>query len=343
MRMLISIVTVVSVTMLIAGSTATAYADMPPLPHAFYGHVLVNGEPAPVGTEIEARGAGVETGIEGNPMTVTTAGRYGGPNWEEKKLVVQGDVAPGTLIEFYVDGVLATPGDPELAGFKSGEVTELHLSATIPDPPPPPPRPPTPPPPPPPAQYNLTIDSTDGGQVTEPGEGVFAYDAGTVVSLIAEPDDGYRFVYWTGDVDTITNVEGATTTITLDGDYSITADFEVIPEYHLTVDCTKGGKVAIPGEGTFAYGAGTVVELVATPDNAYRFVNWTGDVATITDVSAVTTTITMNGNYSVTANFGPVRPFPFPWWWIVIGVVVVGLVVYFLLRRRRSAARSGGP
>jgi len=45
----------------------------PPLPHAFYGAVEVNGEPAPAGTQVEARGAGVLTGVLGNPITVTQA------------------------------------------------------------------------------------------------------------------------------------------------------------------------------------------------------------------------------------------------------------------------------
>jgi len=38
--------------------TTPVYArgDIPPLPHAFYGEVKINGSPAPVGTEVEARG-----------------------------------------------------------------------------------------------------------------------------------------------------------------------------------------------------------------------------------------------------------------------------------------------
>jgi len=47
-----------------------------------------------------------------------------------------------------------------------------------------------------------------------------------------------------------------------------------------------------------------VVDLVATPDGGYRFVNWTGDVGTIGNVNAATTIITTNGDYSITANFG---------------------------------------
>ena len=41
-----------------------------------------------------------------------------------------------------------------------------------------------------------------------------------------EADEGYRFVNWTGDVGTIANVNAASTTITMNGDYSITANFE---------------------------------------------------------------------------------------------------------------------
>jgi len=74
-------------------------------------------------------------------------------------------------------------------------------------------------------QYNLTISSTEGGEVTAPGEGTHAYDDGTVVNLIATPDAGYCFVDWTGDVDTIADVDAATTTILVNGEFSITAKF----------------------------------------------------------------------------------------------------------------------
>jgi hypothetical protein len=74
--------------------------------------------------------------------------------------------------------------------------------------------------------YTLSINSTPGGSVTEPGEGIFNYDQGTVVNLKAEPQEGYRFVDWSGGVDTITNVNAAATNITIEGDYSISANFE---------------------------------------------------------------------------------------------------------------------
>jgi hypothetical protein len=55
--------------------------------------------------------------------------------------------------------------------------------------------------------------------------------------------------------------------------------------------------------GTHTYDAGTVVNLTATPNAGYDFVNWTGNVSTIADDEDATTTITMNGDYSITANF----------------------------------------
>jgi len=154
-------------------------------------------------------------------------------------------------------------------------------------------------------QYNLSINSVEGGSVTTPGEGTFNYTAGTVVDLVATPDAGYWFVEWTGDIGTIDDVNSAATTITMNGDYSITADFEETSsvQYDLSINSTEGGSVTTPGEGTFNYTAGTVVDLVATPNAGYRFVNWTGDVGTIADVNAAATNVIMNGNYSIMANF----------------------------------------
>ena len=76
-------------------------------------------------------------------------------------------------------------------------------------------------------------------------------------------------------------------------------------EHALTISSTEGGSVTTPGEGTYTYGEeqGDRVNLVATPDAGYRFVNWTGDVDTIADINTAATTITMNGDYSITAKF----------------------------------------
>ena len=158
--------------------------------------------------------------------------------------------------------------------------------------------------------YTLIVDFTDGGTVTVdnlpiPGKAILTYDAGTVVSLNATPDSGYQFVRWTGGVYTVDNVHASETIITVNADYLITANFEVIPtvQYSLNIIGPAHGSVTTPGEGRFISEEGTVVNLVAKPASDYEFAYWTGDVDTIADVNDATTTITMNGDYYICAHF----------------------------------------
>jgi len=154
--------------------------------------------------------------------------------------------------------------------------------------------------------YALRVSSTAGGSAFRPGEGTFAYREGRQVRLVARPEDGYKFVGWSGSVGTIADAHAASTTITVQGHYSVTASFEPeIPpvQYSLTVSSTAGGSVTAPGEGTFTYEEGKVVNLVAVPGEGYRFAGWTGDVDTIALVNAASTTITMQADYRITAQF----------------------------------------
>jgi len=118
---------------LLALFATPVYAQsIPSLPHAFYGAVTVNGSPAPVGTTVEARGEGVQTGVNNNPVVTTVEGEYGSSNPLEPKLIVQGNVAEGTILNFYVNGVRAD----QTAEWHSGEVTQLDVTATVEGPPP---------------------------------------------------------------------------------------------------------------------------------------------------------------------------------------------------------------
>jgi len=91
---------------------------------------------------------------------------------------------------------------------------------------------------------------------------------------------GYRFVEWTGDVEEIADVHDATTTITMNGDYSITANFVAI--YDLTTSSTEGGTVSEPGEPVYP----TVTTKAAT--------------------NITTNSTTLNMNYTV-GDFSPVQ------------------------------------
>ena len=157
---------------------------------------------------------------------------------------------------------------------------------------------------PPAGQYGLTVTSTPGGSVTEPGQGMSLRNAGEVVDLVAVPDEHWHFLEWTGDVNTVANVTAAETTITMNDSYSVTANFEIDEGwYSLTTSSAEGGSVTEPGEGTHIYQVGAPVSLGAQPDEHYHFVEWSGDVVAIADPQAASTNITMNDSYSITANF----------------------------------------
>ena len=149
-----------------------------------------------------------------------------------------------------------------------------------------------------PIQYDLTASNSEGGEVIISGEGTYA--DGTIVTIEAVPDECYEFVNWTGA--DVADPYSPITTVTMDEAKSIIANFALL-SYDLTTDSTDGGEVTIPGEGTFPYDCGTMFDLVATPDAYYGFVKWTGDVDAIADVYAASTTITIKGDYSITANF----------------------------------------
>jgi len=149
--------------------------------------------------------------------------------------------------------------------------------------------------------YTLTMAvDPEGGGSTDPTVGEHTYNEGTVVDITATPADGYQFVNWEGDV---ANSNSATTTVTIDGNKTVTANFELIPptQYTLTMAVDpEGGGSTDPTVGEHTYNEGTVVDITATPADGYQFVNWEGDVA---NSNSATTTVTIDGNKTVTANF----------------------------------------
>jgi len=121
-----------------------------------------------------------------------------------------------------------------------------------------------------------------------------------VVNLTAVASTpNWTFDHWSGDSSGSDNP----TNVTMDSSKSVLAHFA---RYSLTVTNTTGGTVTHPGLGTFRYLEAEKVILVATNYTGYYFVNWTGDVGTIDDVDAATTNITMDGDYSIVANFAEV-------------------------------------
>lgn len=104
----------------LAGVPAVAVADdTPAVPASYYGSVTVDGEPAPVGTEIDA----VVDGDVQDTITVEEAGQYGGPGPFDEKLVVD-DAEAGDTVEFQIDGEPAE----ETVEWEPGDVREVDLT-----------------------------------------------------------------------------------------------------------------------------------------------------------------------------------------------------------------------
>jgi uncharacterized repeat protein (TIGR02543 family) len=150
----------------------------------------------------------------------------------------------------------------------------------------------------------LMVIPTGAGTITAdplPG-GDGKYAQGTVVTLAAEPNVGHTFSQWSGSISGSDNP----TTITMDADKGATAEFATA-RHTLTLASNpmSGGTInASPppgGDGKYAYG--TVVTLTANQSAGYTFGDWSGDALG----SSPVTTVTMNGNKNVTANFTQLR------------------------------------
>ncbi|MFC1875285.1 hypothetical protein ACFLY3_03980 [Chloroflexota bacterium] len=260
-----SVLTILILSFLLPLSAVYA---IPPTANEFYGYVTLDGEPAPNGTSVTAEMNGRTAG-----STTVSGGIY-----EITINTIEGD-AIGDSISFYVDGYSAGS-----ASLNAGQPTQKNLSATSPLP-----------------DYTLSINTSGDGSASGAG----TYTAGDVVNISAEPDYGWGFDNWTGDTSTIANTNDPTTTITMDDNYAITANFEELPTYELTINIDGEGTVI--GDGIYPEGYET--DIRASPDEGWVFDNWTGNTSTIVDVNDPTTTITMNSNYTITANFSEAEMF----------------------------------
>ena len=117
-------------------------------------------------------------------------------------------------------------------------------------------------------QYYISISAGANGSVNSSTINGY-YDAGTVLNLVATPNDGYRFVQWSDG-----NLQ-ADRNLVLMQDTFLTASFELIPQvekYTVTVNGAEGGTTNL--YGTHTYEANSVITLLATPNAGYEFRGW---------------------------------------------------------------------
>jgi hypothetical protein len=174
-------------------------------------------------------------------------------------------------------------------------------------------------------QYQVTVTGagTGSGSVTSGSTGIACdiaagvtsnvcsevYDEGTQLTLTATPVAGSTFDGWSGACSGT-----AACQVTMSQARSVTATFELIPEYDLTVAGagTGNGSVtsdvagitctvtagAASGDCTESYQDGTVVTLTATADAGSRFAGWSGACT-----GTAPCQVTLDQARSVTATF----------------------------------------
>lgn len=80
-------------------------------------------------------------------------------------------------------------------------------------------------------------------------------------------------------------------------------------QYQLLVDSVPDGAGQVARTSDYS-SPNSTVNLTAIPNPGYSFVNWTG--AAVADATAASTTITMNNEFNLTANFALTTPMPPP-------------------------------
>ena len=146
--------------------------------------------------------------------------------------------------------------------------------------------------------YPLSIEIEGEGFVAEEivTQKTTEYPHGTVVELTAEPEDGWQFLRWEGD---LTGSENPAQ-IQIENETSVKAIFAPVT-FNLTVE-TEGEGVVIKEleqSKTTEYGEGDRVNLTAEPEEGWLFAGWEGDL----DGSDNPVVITMDSNKTVTAVF----------------------------------------
>ncbi len=131
------------------------------------------------------------------------------------------------------------------------------------------------------------------------------------VIVVAAAQTGYNFVDWSGDA----SGTNPSLTVSMTGAKAVTATFaENCYNLNISVSPADGGSVTPSAQNcATGYAAGTVVSLQANGGSGYGFSHWSGDVSTIANTAAASTTIAMDGNSAdgtgnktITANFIPV-------------------------------------
>ena len=139
----------------------------------------------------------------------------------------------------------------------------------------------------------------------------------------------YAFVSWSDGGGLGHNIRVPRTPVTY------TASFKTQYQFAIAASPAGGGTATVTNPTLIDLGgfidSGTVVPILATPAGGYSFAGWAGNVANASNPS---TTVTMSGPQSVTANFALTNP---------VGLLFVPVTPCRVLDTRLAVGTFGGP
>jgi uncharacterized protein (TIGR02145 family)/uncharacterized repeat protein (TIGR02543 family) len=145
--------------------------------------------------------------------------------------------------------------------------------------------------------YTLTVNAAVGGTTSRyPNQA--KYDAGTQVTVTAEPNEHFTFTNWSG----ASNSTNPTVTITMDSNKELTPVFTQ-NTYTLTTNISVDGGGSVsrsPNANSYAPGTEVTVTATAATAQGYTFSGWSGASTSANP----TVKITMDENKTLTAGFG---------------------------------------
>ena len=148
-------------------------------------------------------------------------------------------------------------------------------------------------------RYTVTVNTVGNGTATGAGE----YVVGATATLTATPAEHYRFVNWTKGEDVVSTE--TTYSFVVTEDVTLTANFEAIPQYAITVETSNADQGSVTGGGT--YYEGEEVTIKATAVNGYVFEKWSDDN---TD-NPRTITVSEAAAYTAIFKLAPARVFAY--------------------------------
>ena len=155
--------------------------------------------------------------------------------------------------------------------------------------------------------YSLTVNRNPAaGGTVSPATQQTDIAPGTQTAITATPANGYEFVNWTASGGTIANANSAATSVTVNGNTTVTANFQPIT-YTLAVNRNPAAGGTVSPANQTGITAGTTIPITATQATGYEFVNWTVSGGTVANANSAATSVTVNGNTTVTANFQPAK------------------------------------